>query len=110
MTSATIEQVKSGFDKFVKAAERSPVVVTRKGRPVAMLLGSKNADDIERLMMAYSPKLRAILDRSNAQIDAGRGIPVDKFWSELAVTTRAAGTKRAAKTVSRVARRRSAGQ
>ena len=108
MTSATIEQVRSRFDRFIKASESGPVIVTRKGRPVAMLLGSKNADDIERLMMAYSPKLRAILARSNAQIDAGRGIPSDKFWSELAATMPAAATKRPRKALSRAVRRRSA--
>jgi PHD/YefM family antitoxin component YafN of YafNO toxin-antitoxin module len=86
MTTATVEQVKSRFDRFIKASKSGPVVVTRKGKPVAMLLGSKNADDIERLMMAYSPKLRAILDRSSAQLEAGEGIPADRFWSELAAT------------------------
>src|SRR5438045_2413274 len=91
MTSATIEQVKSRFDRFIKASESGPVVVTRKGKPVAMLLGSKNADDIERMMMAYSPKLRAIFNRADAQLEAGRGIPADRFWDELQAGNTPAG-------------------
>jgi hypothetical protein len=55
--------------------------------------------------MAYSRKLREILNRSNAQIEAGEGIPADRFWSELAKTP-AATPKRAPK--SRVTRPRNA--
>ncbi|HLX65196.1 MAG TPA: hypothetical protein VKX17_28265 [Planctomycetota bacterium] len=82
MKSATVEEVGTHFDQYLKASEDAPVVFTRKGKRVAILVGG-NQDDIERLAMAYSPKLRAILDEANAQIDAGQGIPEDRFWAEV---------------------------
>ncbi|RPI85480.1 MAG: type II toxin-antitoxin system prevent-host-death family antitoxin, partial [Planctomycetaceae bacterium] len=61
-----------------------PVVVTRNGRPVAVLIGVEDEDEIERLLMAYSPRLRSILDESRRQIAEGQGIGHDEFWSNPA--------------------------
>jgi len=40
-------------------------------------------DVLERLLMAYNPKLRAILAKSKAQIRAGLGIPENEFWRRV---------------------------
>jgi len=54
------------------------------GKPVAVILAVHDEDDVERLMMAHSPKLRAILDKSLKSIQQGRGIKAEQFWKELA--------------------------
>jgi prevent-host-death family protein len=81
MKIASVAEVKSQFSAFVKASESGPVVVTRNGRPVAVLVGVQDEEEIERLLMAYSPRLRAILDRSRQQIDEGGGIAHEEFWA-----------------------------
>jgi antitoxin (DNA-binding transcriptional repressor) of toxin-antitoxin stability system len=58
------------------------VVVTRNGRPVAVLVGVQDEEEIERLLLAYSPRLRAILDTSRQQIREGGGISHTEFWEE----------------------------
>lgn len=35
---------------------------------------------MERLVLAYSPRFRAILNGSRQQIRDGKGIPHDDFW------------------------------
>jgi prevent-host-death family protein len=79
---ASVAAVKAKFSAYLKESEGGPVVVTKNGRPVAVLLGIQDEDEIERLLMAYSPKLRAILDRSREQIRAGEGLGHEEFWSE----------------------------
>src|SRR3954447_19865907 len=79
---ASVAEVKSQFSSFLKASEVGPVVVTRNGRPVAVIVGVQDEDEIERLLMAYSPQLRAILDQSRRQIAAGGGLSHEEFWSE----------------------------
>ncbi len=64
MKVASVAEVKSHFIAFLKATEGGPVVVTRNGRPVAVIVGVQDDDEIERLLMTYSPPVRAILDRS----------------------------------------------
>lgn len=49
---------------FLTASEDGPIVVTRNGRPVAVIVGVQNEDEIERLLMVYSPNLRALSECS----------------------------------------------
>ncbi|MGH7140959.1 MAG: type II toxin-antitoxin system Phd/YefM family antitoxin [Pirellulales bacterium] len=79
MKTASITEMQRQFKDFVQASEAGPIVVTDAGRPVAVLVGIEDEDDVERLLMGCSPQLRAILDRSWAQIQ-GQGIPHDEFW------------------------------
>ena len=58
MKIASVAEVKSQFSAFLKSSASGPVVVTRNGRPVAVLVGVEDEDEIERLLMAYSPRLR----------------------------------------------------
>jgi PHD/YefM family antitoxin component YafN of YafNO toxin-antitoxin module len=83
MKTATVAKLKAQPDVVLKQSKAQPVVVTRSGRAVAVLFGVRNDDEAERLLLAHSPKLRAILDAGQRQIDAGQGIPHDEFWREL---------------------------
>ena len=83
MKIASVAEVKSQFSAFLRASERGPVVVTRNGRPVAVIVGVQDEDEIERLLMAYSPHLRAILERSRQQFREGHWLSEEEFWSQF---------------------------
>jgi len=87
MKIASVAQVKAQLSAFLKASERAPVVVTRNGRAVAVLIGIQDEDEIERLLMAYSPQLRAILDKSRQQIREGRCLTHEEFWAQFKVAS-----------------------
>lgn len=87
MKTASIAEIESRFKHFVKASEAGPVVVTDDGRPVAVLVGIEDEDDVERLLMGCSPQLRAVLGESRRQIEAGRGIPHEGFWKRVEART-----------------------
>src|SRR5437773_1872600 len=80
---ATIAEVKAQFSAYVNASAGGPVVVTRNGKPVAVLVGVHDEDEIERLLMAYSPRLRAILERSRQQFREGKWLSEEEFWSQF---------------------------
>jgi prevent-host-death family protein len=84
MKIASVAEVKARFSAFLAESGAGPVIVTRHGKPVAVLLGVQDEDEIERLLMAYSPRLKSILDQSRRQIEAGRGLSHEQFWSEVA--------------------------
>jgi prevent-host-death family protein len=83
MKIASVAEVKARFSAYLKESEEGPVVVTRNGKPVAVVVGVQDEAEIERLLMAYSPRLRAILDQSRRQINAGRGLSHEQFWLEV---------------------------
>jgi hypothetical protein len=59
------------------------VVVTRNGRPVAVILGTEDEDEIERLILGHSKRFREILEAARQQIREGKGIPHDEFWRQV---------------------------
>lgn len=82
MKIGSVADVKAKFSAYVRASGQSPVVITRNGKAVAAIIPLSEEDDLERLMLGYSPKLRAILSAARRRIADGRGIPHEQFWRE----------------------------
>jgi len=80
---ASAKQVEADFGGYLKASQQGPVVVTRNGAPVAVLLRTRNLKDLERLLMGHSPKLQSILEEARTRFRAGIGIPHDEFWKKV---------------------------
>ncbi len=83
MKVATQDEVAAHFSDYLKAAKNGPVVVTSKGKPVAVLLRSESEEDVERLLMGHSRKLQSILEAARKRFREGRGIPHETFWKEI---------------------------
>ena len=99
MRIASVAEIKSQFSAFLKSSEAGPVVVTRNGRPVAVIVGVQGEDEIERLLLAYSPRLQAILEASRKQIREGDVLSHEEFWAEVEASraTKPRGRKRKAR-------------
>jgi prevent-host-death family protein len=104
---ASVAEIKSQFSAFLKASEAGPVVVTRNGRPVAVIVGVQDEDEIEQLLLAYSPRLQAILQESRKQIREGDVLRHEEFWAKVAAarTSRRHGRKRKTRATSAPAKR-----
>ncbi|HLX61033.1 MAG TPA: type II toxin-antitoxin system Phd/YefM family antitoxin [Planctomycetota bacterium] len=83
MKTATVDQIDSRFGEYLKASKKGPIVVTQDGKPVAVLVGEPDDDELERLSMAYSPRLNEILDAALARMKRGEGIPHEEFWARI---------------------------
>ncbi len=83
MRIASVTEVASDFAVYLKASEQGPVVVTRHGKPVAVLLRTGSKEDLERLLMGQSPKLQKLLEAARKRFRAGAGIPHETFWKEV---------------------------
>jgi prevent-host-death family protein len=83
MKIASIADVKAKFSTYIKESEEGAVVVTRNGRPVAVLLGVQDDDEVERLILARSKKLRDILEKSKQQIREGDWLSHEEFWKQV---------------------------
>ncbi len=83
MRIAPLADVKANLSKFVEQCQEGPVVITKNGRPAAMLVCISDEDDLERMLMAYSPRLRRYLDQAAANARAGHKLGHDEFWAEV---------------------------
>ena len=81
MKIAPVADVKARFSYLQECGE-SPVVVTKNGRPVAVLIGIGEEDDLERLVLAHTPKFRALIDAAERRISKG-GLGHKDFWKSV---------------------------
>lgn len=88
MKIAPIAEIKAKFSSYIEQCTKGPVIVTRNGRPAAVLLGITDEEELERLVLAYSPKFMALLNAASDRIAKGKGMRHAEFW-------RAAGKKQA---------------
>lgn len=87
MRIAPLADVKARLSAYVEQAEtEGPIIITRNGKAVAVLLAPIDDDDLESLILARSPRFQALLEKSRKSIKAGKGLSEEDFWQ--AVTER----------------------
>ena len=80
MTIASLAEIKARFSAYVEACKASPVVVTKNGKPAAVLVSVGDDEELESILLACSPRFQRLLERSNREIEQGRVIPHEEFW------------------------------
>lgn len=69
---------------YARQARRAPVVITRGGKPVA-ILRTLTQQDWEDLVVSSDPAFMELMKRSLARFAPGSGIPLDEIEREFAV-------------------------
>src|SRR5229473_6072609 len=83
MKKASVADVKARFSAFLSESQKEPVLVLRKGKPVAVLMGVHDEHELERLVFKFSRRLQDILEAGRKEIREGRGIPNEEFWKQV---------------------------
>ena len=89
MRIAPLADVKAKLSAYIEQSEtEGPVVITRNGKAVAVLVSPVDDDDLENLVLARSPRFQKLLGKSRASIKAGHGLSSNEFWSAVAKQSR----------------------
>jgi prevent-host-death family protein len=83
MKVAPVADVKAHFSTYLERCQDGPVIVTKNGRPVAVLLSILEDDELERLVLAHTPRFRRLLDAAEQRIQQTGGIGHDELWESL---------------------------
>ena len=84
MRIAPVADVKARLSAYLEECEsEGPIVITRNGKAVAVLLAPADDDDLERLLLARSPRFQAMLDRARKSITQGKGLSESAFWKAV---------------------------
>ena len=85
MRIAPLADVKAKLSAYLEECETDgPIVITRNGRAVAVLLAPVDDNDLESLILARSPRFQGLLDKSRQSIQAGKGLSRQDFWRAVA--------------------------
>src|SRR5437660_10530996 len=77
--TASAAKIAARFNDYLEASREQPVLITRNGKPVAVLLAVHDKAEAEQLAVGRSRSLRSIFEEAHEQLDKGGGIPHDKF-------------------------------
>ena len=93
MRIAPLADVKARLSAYLdECGVEGPIVITRNGKAVAVLVVPYDEDDLERLLLGRSPRFQALLNRSRQSINEGKGLSEEVLLGGRSQTsTRAKG-------------------
>jgi len=91
MNIASVANVKARLSAFIKESEEGPVIITRNGHAVAALVPVTDDEDLERLILAYTPKFRRLIEAADQRVKETGGMKHEDFWQSV---DEASGTDR----------------
>ena len=83
MKIAPLAEVKDRLSAYIDAARETAIVVTRNGRPVALLTPILEDDDLDSLLLAHDRKFVRLLEQARERVRAGRYLTSEHFWREV---------------------------
>lgn len=83
MNIAPLADVQAHLGAYIKQLQTTPVVVTENGKPVAVMMGVSDNDDLERIMLAVSPTFQSLLDKAEKRIHETGGTSHDEIWAQI---------------------------
>jgi prevent-host-death family protein len=84
MRIAPVADVKARLSAYLdQCGVDGPIVITRNGKAIAVLVAPYDDDDLERLILGRSPRFQALLNRSRKSIKQGKGLSDVAFWKAV---------------------------
>jgi len=87
MTRVELRDAKGSLSEYTRKARKGPVVVTRRGRPVAVLRAVSD-EEWEDLVVGGSPVFRRIIESSGKDYEAHGGIALEEIERKFALPPR----------------------
>jgi len=82
MRKIEIDKAKGTLAEYTRGLKRVPVILTRRGKPVAALVSVKG-DDWESIRLSTNPDFIRIIEHSRARQEAEGGIPIEEVRRRL---------------------------
>jgi prevent-host-death family protein len=93
MTRVELNEATGSLSEYTRRARKGPVVVTRQGKPVA-LLRSLTADEWENFVVSSDARFTAMIERSRVRQKPGTGIPLADVMRKYGVKPKPARRSR----------------
>jgi antitoxin (DNA-binding transcriptional repressor) of toxin-antitoxin stability system len=82
MSRVELTEAKAPLESYARRAQRGPVVLMRRGRPVA-LLRLLTDEEREDYLVARHPGFLDLISRSRQENPSGSGLPLDEVERRL---------------------------
>ena len=83
MKIVSVADIKAHLSAYLKQCEDGPVIITKNGKPAAALISVGDEEDLERLILAHTPKFCHLLDTAKESIQKTDGTKHEDFWKSV---------------------------
>ena len=73
-----LSQIKDDLSRYLRAAEKQEIVITRHGRPAGVLIGFQSEDDWIDYRLENDPRFLRRVEQARKGLRAGRGVVLGK--------------------------------
>jgi prevent-host-death family protein len=78
MKKIALSKVKDDLSHFLRMAEAEEIVITRHGKPAAVLIGFKSEDDWFDYRLENDPRFLKRVEQARGSIRGGRGVRLEE--------------------------------
>jgi len=82
MKTVEVSKATLPLSDYTKEVKKEPVIITKEGRPVAILVSIPNTD-IETVSLSNNPKFIALIERSRARQKSEGGVSSEEMRRRL---------------------------
>ncbi len=79
MKKFALSKVKDDLSRVLRLAEAEEIVITRHGKPAAVLIGFKSEDDWFDYRLENDPRFLNRVARARGSLRAGRGVAMEEL-------------------------------
>jgi prevent-host-death family protein len=79
MKKVALSEVKDDLSKYLRAAEKEEVLITRHGKPAGILIGFESEEDWFDYRLENDPRFLRRIESARQSLRAGRGVRLDEI-------------------------------
>jgi len=79
MKKAPLSEVKDDLSRFLRAAEKEEVVITRHGKPAGILIGFGSEEDWFEYRLEHDPRFLRRVAAARASLQSGLGVRIEEL-------------------------------
>jgi antitoxin (DNA-binding transcriptional repressor) of toxin-antitoxin stability system len=83
MKRVPLSEIETSPSRFLRKAEGEGILITRKGKPVGLLIGFASEDDWLDFQLENDPRFLSRVKQARESLRAGRGVRVEDLEPEL---------------------------
>lgn len=84
MKEVEATQARASLGQYARELEGEPILVTDRGKPIAVLIPIENAD-LETVRLGMHPRFLALIERSRSRYEAKGGISPEDLRRRLGI-------------------------
>jgi len=78
MKRVALNEVKDELSRYVRLAQKEDILITRHGKPAAMLIGFASEDEWFEYRLEHDPRFLARIERARQRLRAGGGVRLEE--------------------------------